>query len=190
MFTKTSFLIDAEAPSHIVYPCADETRIAEAVTTFTIAGIQKGDAVVLVTTEPRQKMIEAQLAAEGNAVAELQATGQLAFVDAETLLSVFMADGMPDAGMFKNRVGQMIDRASVNPATGRPRKVRIFGEMVSLLYMNSNTPAATRLEEFWEEMVAAHSIALFCAYSLKMDSDRLPQGLIDCHSHDLSCHIH
>jgi len=56
---------------------------------------------------------------------------------------------MPDAVVFKNRVGQMIDRASVNPATGRPRKVRIFGEMVSLLYVNSNTPA--RLEEFWED---------------------------------------
>ena len=82
MPSKTSLLIDAEVPSHIVYPCADETCIADAVSTFTVSGIQKGDGVVLVTTEPRRTIIEERLAGEGNDVGVLQATGQLAFVDA------------------------------------------------------------------------------------------------------------
>ena len=187
MPTKSSSLLtDANPPSHIVYPCADENLIADAVGTFAASGLRKGDAVVLVTTELRREMIERRLKGEGFDPQAIQNSGQLAFLDAATLLSAFMADGMPDALIFKDRVGKIIEKASLNPANGQPRRVRIFGEMVSLLYMASNTAAATRLEEFWNEMVASHSVSLFCAYSLKPEADRLPQCLLDSHSHDLS----
>lgn len=92
---------------------------------------------------------------------------------------------MPDAQRFKQTLGEIIEKASLNPQ-GEPRKIRIFGEMVSLLYRDGNLPAAARLEEFWEELVKAHSLSLFCAYSLKPNSDALPQSLLDSHSHDLS----
>lgn len=190
MATKTSVLTDPHPHSHIVYPCADESRIAEAVGTFAATGLRQGDAVVLVTTESRRVLIEHRLKAEGFGIRTLQSTGQLAFFDAASLLAAFMTEGMPDALIFKQRVGAIIEQARVNSTTGEPRKVRIFGEMVSLLYMESNTPAASRLEEFWNELVAAHAISLFCAYSLKLESDRLPQSLMDAHSHDLSSLIH
>jgi hypothetical protein len=181
------FLREANPPVHIVYPCANENRIAEAVAIFAVSGLrQRGEAVVLATTDLRREMIERHLKDEGFDVPAIERTGQLAFLDAATLLSAFMTDGMPDAQLFKNHVEQVIDRAALNPDTGQPRQVRIFGEMVNLLYMASNISAATRLEEFWDEIVAAHCISLFCAYSLKLDSDRLPQPLLDAHSHDLS----
>lgn len=187
MPTKSSLLLtDANPPSHIVYPCADENLIADAVGTFAASGLRKGDAVVLVTTEHRREMIERRLKGEGLDPQVIQNSGQLAFLDAATLLSAFMTDGMPDALIFKDRVGKIIEKASLNPANGQPRRVRIFGEMVSLLYMASNTAAATRLEDFWNDMVTSHSVSLFCAYSLKLEADRLPQCLLDSHSHDLS----
>lgn len=187
MPTKSSLLLtDANPPSHIVYPCADENLIADAVGTFAASGLRKGDAVVLVTTEHRREMIERRLKGEGLDPQVIQNSGQLAFLDAATLLSAFMTDGMPDALIFKDRVGKIIEKASLNPANGQPRRVRIFGEMVSLLYMASNTAAATRLEDFWNDMVASYSVSLFCAYSLKLEGDRLPQCLLDSHSHDLS----
>jgi MEDS: MEthanogen/methylotroph, DcmR Sensory domain len=190
MATKVSVLADADAPSHIVYPCTDESLIAESVGIFAASGLRKGDAVVLVTTDRRRKTIESRLTAETFDIESLKRTGQLAFLDAGALLSAIGADGMPDAQNFKRHLGQIIDRASLNPANGATRKIRIFGEMVSLLYMDGNVPAAARLEEFWEELVKAHSISLFCAYSLKPGSDRLPQSLLDLHSHDLSSPVH
>ena len=78
-----------------------------------------------------------------------------------------------------------LGQASLNPVDGRPRKIRIFGEMVSLLYTDRNVPAAARLEEFWDELVKSHCISLFCAYSLRLASDRLPNSLLDAHSHDV-----
>jgi hypothetical protein len=190
MSTKASLLTEAAAPCHIVYPCTDENLISEAVCTFAAAGLRKGDAVILVTTERRREMIESRLRAEAFDVEALQGTGQLAFLDAGALLSVFMADGVPDSELFKGRIGQVIKDASVNPANGEPRKIRIFGEMVSLLYMDRNVPAAERMEEFWNELTSAHSISLFCAYSLKVATERLPQSLLDAHSHDIASLVH
>jgi hypothetical protein len=191
MDTKASLLLtDVNPPSHIVYPCADEHLIAAAVGTFAASGLRKGDAVVLVTTEARRKIIERLLESETLDVHALQCNGQLAFLDAESLLSAFLTDGMPDAPLFRDCLGQIIEKVSLNPADGQPRNVRIFGEMVSLLYTASNVPAAARLEEFWNEMVGTHSVSLLCAYSLKLDSDRLPQHLLDAHSDDLSCVVH
>jgi hypothetical protein len=46
-------------------------------------------------------------------------------------------------------VERVIDRA----ASGN-RKVRIFSEMVSLLYGANRIPAAEKLEEFWNQLVA------------------------------------
>jgi hypothetical protein len=178
-------LTDATPPFHVVYACADENRIAHAVITFDASGLGKGDAVVNVTTGLRREMIESRLNAEHFDIQTMQNNGQLAFLDAATLLSTFMADGMPDAPIFKECVGQIIETASLDPASGQPRKVRIFAEMVDLLYLAGNIPAAARLEELWNEVLPAHSLSLFCAYSLKGDSDRLPQPLLDHHSHDV-----
>jgi hypothetical protein len=184
-----SLLTNPQLHSHIVYPSTDESLIAEAVGVFASAGLKKGEAVVLVTTAPRLEVIEQHLAADGLDVKNLVKSGQLAFLEASELMSIFLTDGMPDASLFKAAVSVVIGRASVDPATGKPRKVRIFGEMVSLLYMGSNTPAAERLEEFWNELVEAHSISLFCAYSLGVNSangEKLPKSLLDVHSHHIA----
>src|ERR1700733_15618594 len=130
---KTTLLTDPRPHSHIVYPCADEHRIAEAVGTFAASGLRQGDAVILVTTDRRRELIDRRLREDGFALDAMQDNGQLAFLQADTLLNAFMSDGMPDAQLFKQRVGQIIEKASVHPETNEPRKVRIFGEMVGLL---------------------------------------------------------
>src|SRR6478672_10192717 len=108
----TSLLTDPEPHSHFVYPSADEHLIAEAVGTFAGSGLHKGDAVVLVTTKPRREAILHRLNADGLDVWKLQEHGQLVFLDAAALLSAFLADGMPDADLFKSLVGYIIERAS------------------------------------------------------------------------------
>jgi len=53
--------------------------------------------------------------------------------------------------------------------------------MVSLLYVNSNTRAATRLEEFWEDDGRSpFHRSVLRVLALKLESERLPQGLLDC----------
>jgi MEDS: MEthanogen/methylotroph, DcmR Sensory domain len=177
----TSLLTDPQPHSHIVYPCTDETSIGEAVVTFASAGLRKGDAIILITTEARRELIEDRLTYESFDVKELQASGQLAFIDAGTMLSDLVTDGSLDAAKFKSAVERVIDRAA--SGDNAPRKVRIFGEMVSLLYGVNEIPAAEKLEEFWNQLVASRSVSLFCAYSLVLHAPSpFPQSLIDAHT--------
>jgi hypothetical protein len=179
----TSLLTDPQPHSHIVYPCADESLIGESVVTFASAGLRKGDAVILITTNARRELIEDRLTKESFDVKSLQARGQLAFIDARTMLSDLVVNESPDAAKFKTAVERVIDRAA--SGGNAQRKVRIFGEMVSLLYGANKIPAAEKLEEFWNQLVASRSISLFCAYSLVLHTP-FPQSLIDAHTNKIS----
>jgi hypothetical protein len=104
-------------------------------------------------------------------------------VDAENLLATFMRDGMPDPELFREAIGSLV--ASVRLPGRRPR-VRVFGEMVHLLWESGNLPAAVRLEELWNGAVAAQSLSLFCAYGLDgKGRDEFPEALCAAHSHVL-----
>ena len=44
--------------------------------------------------------------------------------------------------------------------------VRAFGEMVGLLWVDGQRSAATRLEEYWNELLSGSTLSLFCAYPI------------------------
>src|SRR5260370_2853235 len=73
-----------------------------------------------------------------------------------------MVDGSAEPGRFAEVVGSMIARA----AQGR-RHVRIFGEMVALLWAEGNRAAAVHLEELWNDLGKTHSFSLCCAYPMQ-----------------------
>jgi hypothetical protein len=61
--------------------------------------------------------------------------------------------------------------------------VRVFGEMVSLIWQ-SRQRATERLEELWNQVIQEHSVPLLCAYALAGNRpDAFPSSLLTCHSH-------
>ena len=62
------------------------------------------------------------------------------------------------------------------------RRVRVFGEMVDLLW-RSNLPAAIRLEQLWSELIESANLSLFCAYSTSHVHESFPEALRTPHSH-------
>lgn len=184
----TSLLTDPQPHSHIVYPSANEALISDAVRLFASSGLSKGDAVIVVATHSRCANVEDFLKSEGFDVEGLIRSGQLAFLEAGALLTALIEDDVPDATLFKRRVGRIVERARFNSADGETRRVRIFGEMVSLLYASSDVAGAERLEDFWNQLIESQSVALLCAYSLRPGSEDgcLPACLVESHSHDLS----
>ncbi len=166
---------------HIVYPYTDDTHVAEAVCLFASAGLKKGEAVVLVMTTGHRKPILLRLEQDGFNLKDLEKSGQLICEDAGNLLSTFMFDGTIDELVFKTKVGKLIERAKVSGGKNRP--VRVFGEMVDLIWA-SKPQATQRLEELWNELIDAYSVPLLCAYSLAgRKPSKLPPPLMACHSH-------
>jgi hypothetical protein len=147
---------------HYVQVYRDERVLVEAVSLYAGAALGRTEAVLLVATREHGQAVEESLVRDGFDVAMLKGWGQLQVLDAEEVLSRFMVDGSPDEGRFKAVIRDLV--GSVR-ASGRFRDVRVYGEMVNLLW-SQNLPAATRLEELWNDVIEEHSLSLFCAYCL------------------------
>jgi hypothetical protein len=178
-----ALLTEPHPCGHIVYPYTDEALVTQAVCLYTSAGLRNGEAVILVMSEAHREPITRALEAEGFNVAELRQLGQLSCLIAEELLRSFMVTGMPDATRFYSIINNLIRQAKTNSRAGH---VRVFGEMVSLLW-ESNLPAAIRLEELWNDVILTEHISLLCTYTLGCEPHHaIPKSIAALHSHDLS----
>ncbi len=160
-----ALLTDPHPYGHIVYPYTDEALVGQAVTLFAGAGLRNGEGVVLVMTAAHRDSITLRLAREEFDIEALQRSGRLVCVLAEDLLAEFMRDGMPNEVVFNAAVAKLITdcRASTGSSQGR---VRVFGEMVSLLW-DENLRATISLEEMWNEIIDQYSVSLLCTYAFE-----------------------
>jgi PAS domain S-box-containing protein len=171
-------LTERLAGEHIAQLYSSDTALIESLRIFAMHGLSRREAVFLVLTPPHRDLLLQRLAADGFDVGGLQDDGELLVRDAATLLASITRDGMPDEALFATNVGDVIEQAR----SGGTRKVRVFGEMVNLLW-RSNTPAAIRLEELWNDLIARSELSLFCAYSTSDGHERFPDALRAAHSH-------
>ena len=96
------------------------------------------------------------------------------------MLASFLLDGRIDEHRFKTGLGSMIDAPRQHRGPTRP--VRVFGEMVDLIWI-SNPEATLRLEQLGNEVIESHSVTVLCAYSLGGSKPAsLPAPLLTCHS--------
>jgi len=134
-------------------------------------------------TEAHCEPIRTQLQENGIDVDQMEACGRFVCVTAESLLGTFMFDGIIDEDLCKITIGTLIEKAR---AASSNREVRVFGEMVDLIWL-PNPKATQRLEELWNQVIKLHSVPLLCAYSLGGSRpDALPDDLLHCHSEALA----
>jgi hypothetical protein len=108
-------------------------------------------------------------------VAAAWADGSYVMLDAGETMSRFIINGRPDAAAFWATISPVL------AATGRKQgPVRVFGEMVAVLWDIGLVDAAIELEALWNEISKQYSFTLLCAYpaaavSDEADSDSIAQ---------------
>jgi phosphoserine phosphatase RsbU/P len=158
-----AFLAQPGAGDHIVQFYDDEEFLFDAVAHFAGAGLAAGEPVLIVATEPHRIAFAQRLHRNGCRIDDVVASGLLTLLDAHETLLHFMVGNEPDPDRFYSSLGAIIQ----NSRKGRSQaRVRIFGEMVDLLWRGGNRAAAIRLEELWNELARLHSFTLLCAYSM------------------------
>jgi hypothetical protein len=175
-------LAEPLSKEHLVQLYRHDRVLVEAVALYAGRGLGKGEAVIVVATADHRHAIEARLQAAGFDVDDVKAWGQLVMMDAARLLSRFMVDGRIDPTLFKSILADLIAAARRDE---RFRRIRVYGEMVNLLW-KQNHPAARHVEELWNEAIHAHSVSLLCGYQLTgLDEtdDHFPGDLRALHSH-------
>jgi anti-anti-sigma factor len=165
---------------HLVEFYDSDEVLARSVADHIQPGLQGDDGVIVVATQPHRDLFEAALGPSAG-LGGARAAGRYLAVDAEEALSRFMVDGAPDPRRFRTTIGDLIAAVA-----GPTRRVRIYGEMVAVLWAEGNVSAAIALEDLWNDLGRSRPFSLLCAYPVTAfdvaESTGLFRSLCDQHS--------
>jgi hypothetical protein len=148
---------------HAVQFYGTEQSLCATVAGFLAEGLVTGQPALVIATAPHTDAIVEHL--NGRLIDSERAirTGDLILLDAEATLDLFMIGDEPDAALFAENMGRLIDQA-INGRTGIV--LRAYGEMVDVLWKQGRTESAIKLEILWNKLALKYNFALLCGYSM------------------------
>jgi hypothetical protein len=158
-------VVDAGLPSgdHCAQLYWHDAEIDAAIADFSEAALEADETLLVVATPAHRRALEATLAGRGHDLG----TALYTILDAEKALDALLDGGAIDPDRFDRTVGGLV-RDLV--AEGRP--VRIYCEMVALLWGYGDVVGAMRLEALWNELRADVPFTLLCGYALRSGDNR------------------
>jgi anti-sigma regulatory factor (Ser/Thr protein kinase) len=164
---------------HAVSFYRSDSEVVGEIVEFVAGALSAGECAVVVATAAHREAIGVALGRCGYEVSDERAARRYVALDAAETLARFMIDGRPDAARFEAVVGGVLDAA-----TAGGKSVRVFGEMVALLWMAGNVAGAIELESMWNDLAAVRRFSLLCAYpTAALDSASLQDANDVCQSH-------
>jgi CheY-like chemotaxis protein len=169
---------------HAVCFYEDHPSLARTVAHFIAEGLAVRQPGVIIATASHGASIREQLSANGLASEGLIEQGELLIFEANEVLHRLMVDGRPDAARFEDTITPIVGRA----AGTRKRLVRIYGEMVDVLWSSGREDAALSLEMLWHQLIAGCKCSLLCGYSSSTCQGEGFNAICDRHSHVVPAH--
>jgi anti-sigma regulatory factor (Ser/Thr protein kinase) len=138
---------------------AHDQGIVDELARFVAEGVQRKGRAVVVATDEHLQTLAGTLRAMGLDPDASSVAGRLVLLDAEQTLRSLTNDSRLDWDRFRANVVQRLIEAG---ADGAP--VRVFGEMVALLWEAGDVQGAIALEAMWNGLLSQHDFELMCAY--------------------------
>jgi hypothetical protein len=139
---------------HAVRFYESDRSLAMIVVDFLQGGFDHGEPGIVVATPTQRGAVLRELTSRSIDVVELQRSETLMMLDANDTLATFMIDGKPDEARFMSGMSEVIKRACKGR---RDCTVRIFGQMVDVLWQQDEQEAAIRLEMLWNQLAQTKS---------------------------------
>jgi hypothetical protein len=143
---------------HGVYFYDDNTFLIDRVADFVKNGLERQETVIVVATEEHRLDLKTRLIADRVIGYASPTDARYLTLDASATLSLFMLDEWPNEHLFLKVIGQIISSSALNTP------VRIYGEMVAVLWAQGQHRAALRLEELWNTLAMQLDFSLLCGY--------------------------
>jgi len=165
---------------HFVQFYESDGFIADSIAEYFFHGLESNSTCICVATREHTEGILDGLKRFGIDPQKAVESGLLIVHDASEMLSKFMRNGAPEPELFRGSVGEL-----VGTMTRSNQPLRIFGEMVAVLWNDGKHDAALSLEELWNDLREEHDFSLFCAYPLKCFEQAGLNGQMEkvCHRH-------
>jgi hypothetical protein len=155
-------MVNGQGFFHAVRFYYDSNGLCQIIADFLAEGFNAGQPAMIVATPLHASRIDVLLTARGFDISALKRIGDFVVWDASESLAKIMVADSPDQVRFHRTISPLL-----NAAATRGKPVRVYGEMVDLLWKAGDTHSAQRLETFWNELAKAHSFVLLCGYALE-----------------------
>jgi MEDS: MEthanogen/methylotroph, DcmR Sensory domain len=176
---NTEVFWDRVAPcDHLLQIYDNHAEYLQGLSRFVSDGFKKNESVVVIATAWHINALERCLGEFATDL--LRVTNQYIPLDAEQVLAKFMVDGWPDQKRFEQTITKVLIQAGQGG-----RRVRAFGEMVALLWVQGHADATFQLEYLWHQLQKKNAFSLFCAYPRKGFEENSPdtvQKICQAHS--------
>jgi MEDS: MEthanogen/methylotroph, DcmR Sensory domain len=146
-----------------------DEELAETAGDYLAGAIAEGGAAVVVATPGRCARFQARLAAGGVDVGAARRDGTLVCLDATRVAPRLTRAGRIDPAAFGTQF-----RPAILAAGEAPGPVRVYGEVVALLWAAGQVNAALELEGLWNDLGRQIPFSLFCGY---------PRDLVESSQH-------
>jgi hypothetical protein len=153
-------------PGHAVHFHQDDASVLEIAGHFLADGLRSGQRVVAMATEHHRRLFDAYLTAQGFDVDALTLAGELGLHDAQEVMNRFLRGGTAEPALFREAIGRLLNRLG-----GRHRVIRVYAEIVDVLWKLGDRAAALRVEELWNSLARDYHFALLCGYSIDNFTD-------------------
>ncbi|MGH3509143.1 MAG: MEDS domain-containing protein [Nocardioidaceae bacterium] len=164
MLTVSSGLEAFPVSAHEVSFYDHDVDAVAVITRFALAGLSNGESVVVLTTDDHRAALDAELRVAGVDPVLARAAGRLVTLDSAEALGLFMEGGSPAPDRFALGIGDLLREARSTSPAG----VRVYGDMVAVLWNRGDVMAALELERLWNELALHERFALLCAYPVSV----------------------
>jgi len=158
-------VLDTGRSEHAVLFYRNQEELAGWVSEYLLPAIAGDGVAIVLATPDHRKSFEERLARAGVDVAAARAHGSYLALDASETIRGFMVADCPDPASFWQKITPLLRQAA---EVGQP--VRVFGEMVALLWDTGLVSAAIEVEAMWNELGTQHPFSLLCAYPAQSHS--------------------
>lgn len=117
------------------------------------------ETIVIIATDLHLQELHKRLKQHYNLAKQIS-RGKYTPLNAEMILSEIMTGEVVDTDKFNALIDKLLDK--VNKIDNN--KIRIFGELVALLWGQGNRKAVVALEKLWHQLCTSGKFSLFCAY--------------------------
>lgn len=149
-----------QPPDHLVTFYESSAFLAASARRFLLEGLRGSETVVVVATPAHRDAFAAVLEDAGHDLARSRREGRYVELDAASTLDDLIVDGRLDRGRFDRIVSRFV--AGLAASGG----LRVFGEMVALLWNEGEHDLALTLEDRWNDLIERVPFPLLCGYPL------------------------
>jgi PAS domain S-box-containing protein len=155
---------ELQTPEHYVQFYEKDASLLNSLYTYISEGLTKRDACIVIATKEHREELEQRLQGAGLNLTTARIKGLYISLDAAATLAQFMDGYRPDKKCFT----QVVEPLIIQAARCSSRPIRLYGEMVALLWSEGKREAALHLEDLWNDLrLKSPPFTLFCAYSMQ-----------------------